>query len=126
MLPTLTKGPALGPGSLAANGESVVRAKDENCDGTVEDCMVFAAEFSDLLDGQAAGFVPLPGNAVLFASTRSLWHLEDENGDGPNERPMPLLTGLEFDRGMGFQWSTTLRPGQMAICILLLETVAAG
>ncbi len=79
--------------SLTKKSEVIRRLTDQNGDGVFETTQNYADQFSDLLDGTAAGVFAYEGT-VYFACIPKIWALRDENGDGLSDQRKVIQDGF--------------------------------
>jgi quinoprotein glucose dehydrogenase len=72
----------------------VVRLRDTNDDGLIDERLVFAGPFDDVLDGTGAGVLSVGGD-LWYTNIPNLWRLRDTDGDGVADEQE------SFHRGFG-------------------------
>ncbi len=79
--------------SLTKNSELIRRLADTDNDGKVDESIVFADDFDDLLDGTASGVFYFE-DALYFACIPKIYKLQDEDGDGVAEKREVIQDGF--------------------------------
>ncbi len=78
---------------FATYEDRIRRVEDSNGSGRADKSTIFAAGFTDPLDGTGAGILAR-GNDVWWTCIPNLWHFADKNDDGVAETKEKLLTGF--------------------------------